>query len=174
MFACSCFYQLPHDLPLPSRLKGVGVIKCCLKLLRTSFPNVSSLGGKKIGLRGGGGGRWHGSPFSQPPPLLGRRAGTISRLTTGDYGGSVYFLILLGGAWMAHNHIFGGCANGGGTFVQGYNDPRSVPATMQRPTRAEPWHPGDWRLNQKPTLHTDAHAQKSRIPHMGTLGVQTK
>ena len=23
---------------------------------------------------------------------------------------------------------------------------------MQRPTQAEPWHPGDWRLNQKPTL----------------------
>ena len=66
------------------------------------------------------GGRWHGSPFSQPPPLLGHPARTISRLTTGDSGGSLYFLyflILLGGVWMAWNHIFGGCANGGGTFV---------------------------------------------------------
>ena len=33
------------------------------------------MGGKKIALRGGGEG-WHGSPFAQPPPLLGRRAGT--------------------------------------------------------------------------------------------------
>ena len=63
------------------------------------------------------GGRWHGSPFSQLPPLLGRRAGTISRLTKGDCGGSLYFLILLGGVWMAWNHIILGCASRGGTAV---------------------------------------------------------
>ena len=56
-------------------------------------------------------------PIFPTPPLLGRRAGTIFRLTTGDRGGSLYFLIVLGGVWMAQNRIFGGCANGGGTFV---------------------------------------------------------
>ena len=41
---------------------------------------------------------------------------------------------------------------GGGTFVQGYDDPRSLPAAMQRSNQALPRHHGDWRLNQKPTL----------------------
>ena len=75
---------------------------------------ISKQGGKKIGLRGGDGTEAH---FPNPPPLLGRRAGTISRLTTGDSGGSLYFLILLGGVSMAQKHVFGVCANGGGTFV---------------------------------------------------------
>ena len=63
------------------------------------------------------GGRWHGSPFSQPPPpLLGRRAGTISRLTTGDSGGSLYFLILLGGVSMPQKHVFWGLCQWGWYF----------------------------------------------------------
>ena len=54
--------------------------------------------------------------FPTPPPLLGRRAGTISRLTTGDSGGSLYFLILLGGVSMPQKHVFWGLCQWGWYF----------------------------------------------------------
>ena len=63
-----------------------------------------SQGGKKVGLHGGDGTEAH---FPNPPPLLGRRAGTISRLTRGDYGGSLYLLLLFGGVLMAQKHVLG-------------------------------------------------------------------
>ena len=45
------------------------------------------------------------------------RAGTISRLTKWGCGGSLHFLIRLGGVWMSPNHTFLGCANRVGTIV---------------------------------------------------------
>ena len=73
-----------------------------------NVPRDKGQGGKNIGLQGGDGTEAH----PPPPP-----AGTISRPTKGDCGGSLYFLILLGGVWMAQHHIFLGCANGGGDVV---------------------------------------------------------
>ena len=76
--------------------------------------------------------------FPTPPPSLVAVPGRFLGSQKGACGGSLYFLILLGGVWMARNHIFLGCANNGSVLFQGtkgYNDPRSVLAAPPRPVR---------------------------------------
>ena len=66
--------------------------------------------------------------------------------------------------------FFGVCANGGGTFIQGYNDPRSVPAAMQRPTQP---HPGrtmaPWRLASQSEADLDESLESELVSSLESL-----